>query len=52
MQPFTVQAYANFIHQNREDVKTSPHGFKIWYGNYDPATGISVAPMEVDKCMV
>lgn len=52
MQPFTVQAYANFIHQNREDVKTSPHGFKIWYGNYNPATGISVAPMEVDKCMV
>lgn len=52
MQPFTVQAYANFIHQNREDVNTSPHGFKIWYGNYDPATGISVAPMEVDKYVV
>lgn len=52
MQPFTVQAYANFIHQNREDVKTSPHGFKIWYGNYDPAAGISVAPMEVDKYVV
>lgn len=52
MQPFTVQAYANFIHQNREDVKTSPHGFKIWYGNYDVATGISVAPMEVDKYVV
>lgn len=52
MQPFTVQAYANFIHQNREDVKTSPHGFKIWYGNYDSATGISVAPMEVDKYVV
>lgn len=52
MQPYTVQAYANFIHQNREDVKTSPHGFKIWYGNYDPATGISVAPMEVDNYVV
>jgi len=52
MQPFTVQAYENFIFQNREDVKTSPHGFKIWYGNYDPATGISVAPMEVDKYVV
>lgn len=52
MQPFTVQAYANFIHQNREDVKTSLHGFKIWYGNYDQATGISVAPMEVDKYVV
>lgn len=52
MQPFTVQAYENFIFQNREDVKTSPHGFKIWYGNYDPATGITVAPMEVDKYVV
>lgn len=52
MQPFTVQAYENFIFQNREDVKTSPHGFKIWYGNYDPATGISVAPMEVDNYVV
>ncbi len=52
MQPFTVQAYENFIFQNREDVKTSPHGFKIWYGNYDPATGISVALMEVDKYVV
>jgi len=49
MQPYTVQAYANFIYQNRDDVKTSPHGFKIWYGNYDPATGISVAQMEVDN---
>lgn len=52
MQPYTVQAYANFVYQNREDVKTSPHGFKIWYGNYDSATGISVAPMEVDKYVV
>jgi CRISPR-associated endonuclease/helicase Cas3 len=52
MQPFTVQAYENFIFQNREDIKTSPHGFKVWYGNYDPATGISVAPMEVDKYVV
>lgn len=52
MQPYTVQAYENFIFQNREDVKASPHGFKIWYGNYDPDTGISVAPMEVDKYVV
>lgn len=52
MQPYTVQAYENFIYRNREDVKTSPHGFKIWYGNYDPDTGISVAPMEVDKYVV
>ncbi len=52
MQPFTVQAYENFIYRNREDVKTSPHGFKIWYGNYDPDTGISLEPMEVDKYVV
>lgn len=52
MQPFTVQAYEHFIYQNREDIKTSPHGFKIWYGNYDPAAGISVAPMEVDNYVV
>lgn len=52
MQPFTVQAYENFIFQNREDIKMSPHGLKIWYGNYDPDTGISVAPMEVDKYVV
>lgn len=52
MQPFTVQAYEYFICQNREDVKTSPHGFKIWYGNYNPSTGISVEPMEVDKYVV
>ena len=52
LQPFTVQAYENFIYRNCEDIKTSPHGFKIWYGNYDPATGISVAPMEVDKYVV
>jgi len=52
MQPFTVQAYENFIYQTREDIKTSQHGFKIWYGNYDPATGISVAPIEADKYVV
>ncbi|NCP03224.1 MAG: CRISPR-associated helicase Cas3' [Deltaproteobacteria bacterium] len=52
MQPFTVQAYENFIYQNREDLVTSKHGFKIWHGSYDPATGISVAPVEVDKYVV
>lgn len=52
MQPFTVQAYENFLYRNREDVKISPHGFKIWYGNYDTHTGISVAPLEVDKYVV
>ena len=52
MQPFSVQAYENFIYQNSRDIKSSPHGFKIWYGNYAPDTGISVAPMEVDKYVV
>ncbi len=52
MQPFTVQAYANFIYKNVEEIKTSSHGFKVWYGNYNAATGISVAPMEVDKYVV
>lgn len=52
MQPFTVQAYANFIYQNSEDIKTSHHGFKIWYGNYDSASGISIVAMNVDKYVV
>ncbi len=52
MQPFSVQAYENFIYQNSRDIKSSPHGFKIWYGNYAPDTGISVAPMEVDNYVV
>jgi CRISPR-associated endonuclease/helicase Cas3 len=52
MQPFTVQAYEHFIYKNGDDIKTAPQGFKIWYGNYDQATGISVAPMEVDNYVV
>ena len=52
MQPYTVQVYENFIFRNREDVKTMPQDFKVWYGNYDPATGVSVAPMEADKYVV
>ncbi|MBI1920836.1 MAG: CRISPR-associated helicase Cas3' [Geobacter sp.] len=52
MQPYTVQAYEHFIFQNREDIKIEKQGFKVWYGNYDPATGISVAPMEVDNYVV
>lgn len=52
MQAFTVQAYDHFIYKNSEEIKTAPQGFRIWYGNYDPATGISVAPMEVDNYVV
>jgi CRISPR-associated endonuclease/helicase Cas3 len=52
MQSYTVQAYEYFIFQNREDIRIASQGFKVWYGNYDPATGISVAPMEVDNYVV
>ncbi len=52
MQAYTVQVYENFIFQNKEFIQTSPHGFNVWYGNYHPATGIAVAPMDADKSVV
>ncbi|MFA7061315.1 MAG: CRISPR-associated helicase Cas3' [Pedobacter sp.] len=52
MQGYTVQVYENFIFRNSGDVKIMPQGFKVWYGNYDPATGVSVAPMEADNYVV
>jgi CRISPR-associated endonuclease/helicase Cas3 len=52
MQVFTVQVYQNFIINNKDMCKTTPHGFMVWYGNYDPETGISVAPIEADKLVV
>lgn len=52
MQAFTVQVYGDFIFQNNEMCKTMSQGFKVWYGNYDPVTGISVAPIEADKLVV
>ena len=52
MQTFTVQVYHHFIFQNGNMCKTMPQGFKVWYGNYDPETGISVAPIEADKLVV
>jgi len=52
MQGYTVQVYEHFILQNRDFIQTAPQGFNVWYGNYDPATGISVAPMEADKNVV
>ena len=52
MQAYTVQVYENFIFQNNEAIQTMPQGFKVWYGNYDSATGISVGPIEADKNIV
>jgi CRISPR-associated endonuclease/helicase Cas3 len=52
MQAFTVQVYKHFIIQNGATCKTMPQGFKVWYGNYDNETGISVAPIEADKLVV
>ena len=52
MQMFTVQVYKYFIIQNAEICKLMPQGFMVWYGNYDRATGISVAPIEADKMVV
>ena len=52
MQAYTVQAYKYFILKNSEMCKTMPQGFMVWYGNYDPETGISLAPIEADKLVV
>ncbi|HDO25064.1 MAG TPA: CRISPR-associated helicase Cas3' [Nitrospirae bacterium] len=52
MQAYTVQAYKYFIFKNSELCKTMPQGFMVWYGNYDPETGISLAPIEADKLVV
>lgn len=52
MQTYTVQVYRHFIFQNGSMCKTMPQGFKVWYGNYDRATGISVAPIEADKLIL
>lgn len=52
MQVYTVQVYNYFLIQNKEMCKTMPQGFKVWYGNYDRETGISVAPIEADNLIV
>lgn len=52
MQVFTVQVYTNFIFQNSDNIITEPQGLKVWYGNYDPSTGITAAPIEMDKYVV
>lgn len=52
MQAYTVQVYENFIFKNAAAIETMPQGFKIWHGNYDRATGISVMPVDADNYVV
>ncbi|MBF0556477.1 MAG: hypothetical protein HQK96_18315, partial [Nitrospirae bacterium] len=52
MQVFTVQVYKYFIMKNRAICKQMPQGLKVWYGNYDDNTGISVTPIDADKLVV
>lgn len=52
MQVYTVQVYEHFIINNSELIETMSQGFKVWYGNYDPVTGISLAPMDADNYVV
>lgn len=52
MQVFTVQVYQDFIMNNQDMCKSMPQGFMVWNGNYDPETGISIAPLEADKLVV
>lgn len=52
MQQYTVQVYPNFIFKNHELCPKTAQGFRVWYGNYNPETGISVAPIEADQLIV
>lgn len=52
MQAYTVSVYRHFIFKNGAMCKTMPQGFMVWYGNYDPQTGISIEPIEADKLIV
>jgi len=52
MQMYTVQVYKYFIIRNASMCRLMPQGFKVWYGNYDDKTGISVAPIEADKLVL
>lgn len=52
MQAYTVSVYRHFIIKNGALCKTMPQGFMVWYGNYDPQTGISIEPIEADKLIV
>lgn len=52
MQRFTVNVYRDFITKNASVCKLAMHGFRVWYGNYDGMTGISLDPLEADKSIV
>ncbi|HBG27724.1 MAG: hypothetical protein A2Y10_19225 [Planctomycetes bacterium GWF2_41_51] len=52
LQQYTVQVYQNFIFQNSDSCIMLPQGIRVWYGNYDQNTGISVKALEVDKSIV
>jgi CRISPR-associated endonuclease/helicase Cas3 len=52
MQVYTVSVYRHFMIKNSDMCKTMPQGFMVWYGNYDPQTGISIEPLEADKLVV
>jgi CRISPR-associated endonuclease/helicase Cas3 len=52
MQRFTVQVYDHFIFNNGSMCKLMSQGFRVWYGNYDSKTGISVDPIAADKYVV
>jgi len=52
MQVFTVQVYQNYLFQNQDMCKMMPQGFRVWYGNYNQNTGISIEPMAADKLIV
>lgn len=52
MQVYTVSVYRHFIIKNGAMCKTMPQGFMVWYGNYNPQTGISTEPLDADKLVV
>ena len=52
MQAFTVNVYQKFINENVSLCKTMPQGFMVWFGNYDPNTGITNIPINPDDLVV
>ncbi len=52
MQVYTVQVYQSFILNNPDLCKTTPNGFKVWYGNYNNEIGISTEPVTADKMIL
>ncbi len=52
MQKYTVQVYQKFLLLNADKWIMLPQGIRVWYGNYDHKTGISVDPIAADKYIV